>query len=383
MIFRSEPNLPSCLVTKQAIVAIAILAFSMTLSACSRRVPTATSSAAVVNEGGKLRIPADSPLRRQLVVQAVDVRQAPFALVVPAVVEVDPARNVAIVPPLTGRIVELKVGLGARVIQGQTLMVIASGDFSQAYTDVDKARDALDLARRQLDRARAVKDAGGQATKDVETAQSAYVQAQAELDRANSRLTSLGGVPGKDSVRTIAVIAPISGSITTLAVAPGQFVNDATVTAMTLSSIDPIWVSANVPENELGKVAKGQDADVALSAYPGEVRHGTVQFVDDVIAADTRRGKARIAFANADGRLKPNMYATVTLNVPQPAQVVIPQSALLMNNDSTTVFVETTPWTFERRVVTLGNDEGDAVRIVDGLKDGERIVVKNGVLIND
>ena len=219
----------------------------------------------------------------------------------PAVVEVNPARNVAIVPPLTGRIVELKVGLGDRVSQGQTLMVIASGDFSQAYTDVNKARDALDLARTQRDRARAVKDAGGQATKDVETAQSAYVQAQAEFDRATSRLTSLGGVVGKDSVRTIAVNAPISGSITTLAVAPGQFVNDATATAMTLSSIDPIWVSANIPEDELGKIAKGQRADVVLSAYPGEVRHGTVQFVDDVLAADTRRDKARIAFANADG----------------------------------------------------------------------------------
>ncbi len=72
-------------------------------------------------------------------------------------------------------------------------MVIASGDSAQAYTDVDKARDALDLAKKQLDRARAVKGAGGEATKDVEAAQSAFNQAQAEFDRADSRLASFGG----------------------------------------------------------------------------------------------------------------------------------------------------------------------------------------------
>jgi len=360
-----------------------LLAFGLSLSACSSQTPEPAPAAAVISEAGKMRIPADSPLRKELVVQAVNIRQAPHELIVPAVVEIDPARNVAILPPLTGRVVDLKVGLGDRVTRGQPLMVIASGDSAQAYTDVAKSRDALDLARKQLDRAREVKDAGGAATKDLEAAQSAYAQAQAEFDRASSRLSSLGGAVGKDSARTMTVNAPLSGSVTTLAVAPGQFVNDATAVAMTLSNLDPIWVTANVPENELGKIAKGQAADAVLSAYPGEVRHGTVQFVDDVLASDTRRGKVRIAFANADGKLKPNMYGTVTLDVPQPEQILVPQSALLMNNDSTTVFVETAPWTFERRVVTLGYDEGGSASILAGLKAGERIVVEGGVLIND
>ena len=377
MLLRYKKNLPDL-----ASVSV-LLVFGLSLSACSSRAPAPEPTAAVINEAGRMRVPTDSPLRKKLVVQAVDIKQAPHELVVPAVVEIDPARNVAILPPLTGRVVDLKVGLGERVTRGQPLMVIASGDSAQAYTDVAKARDALDLARKQLDRARAVKDAGGEATKDLEAAQSAYAQAQAESDRANSRLTSLGGAIGKDSARTMTVNAPLSGSITTLAVAPGQFVNDATAVTMTLSNLDPIWVTANVPENELGKVTKGQRADVALSAYPGEVRHGTVQFVDDVLSPDTRRGKVRIAFANADGKLKPNMYGTVTLDVPQSEQVLVPQSALLMNNDSTTVFVEVAPWTFERRIVTLGYDEGGSASILGGLKAGERIVVKGGVLIND
>ena len=370
-------------VQKPAAAAACLLTLALTLNACSNQSAAPTPAAAVVNEGGKLRVPDGSPLRGKLVVQAVESRQAPHVLSVPAMVEADPARTIAVVPPTTGRVVELKVGLGDRVTRGQTLMVIASGDSAQAYTDVDKARDALDLARKQLDRARTVKDAGGEATKDVEAAQSAFAQAQAEFDRANSRVVSLGGTTGKGGVRMMNVNAAIDGSITTLAVAPGQFVNDATATAMTLSNLDPIWVTANVPENELAKIKKGQNADVVLSAYPGDVLHGTVQFADQVLAADTRRGKVRIVFANTDGKLKPNMFATATLDVPQPAQVIVPQSALLMNNDSTTVFVETAPWTFERRAVTLGYDEGDAARVIDGLKTGERVIVKGGVLVND
>jgi len=368
----------------RAYVPAALAAACILLSGCSNRATAPETTPAVVSEGGKLRVPDKSPLRTQLVVQAVESKQAAHALVVPAMVEADPARTIAVVPPATGRIIELKVGLGDRVNRGQPLMLIASGDSAQAFTDVDKARDALDLARKQLERAKAVLKAGGEATKDVETAQSAFEQAQAEYDRATTRVTSLGGsAGGKGTARTMTVTAPISGSIATLAVAAGQFVNDATATAMTLSNLDNVWVTANVSENQLGQIAPGLAADVSLAAYPGEVFHGSVQFVDNVLASDTRRAKARIVFVNADGKLKPNMFATATFQLPQPAQVFVPQSALLMNNDATTVFVETAPWTFERRAVTLGYDEGADARIASGLQAGERVVVKGGVLIND
>ena len=69
--------------------------------------------------------------------------------------------------------------------------------------------------------------------------------------------------------------------------------------------------------------------------------------------------------------------------VPQPAQVFVPESALLMDNDSTTVFVEVAPWTFERRTVELSYDEGTGVRVLQGLKAGDRVVVAGGVLLDD
>jgi cobalt-zinc-cadmium efflux system membrane fusion protein len=108
-----------------------------------------------------------------------------------------------------------------------------------------------------------------------------------------------------------------------------------------------------------------------------------VQFVDAMLASDTRRDRVRIAFANPDTKLKPNMFATVTLLLPQPPQIFVPQSAILMTNDTTTVLVEVSAWAFQRRSVELGLDEGSEVRIVKGLNGGERVVVRGGVLVND
>jgi len=108
-----------------------------------------------------------------------------------------------------------------------------------------------------------------------------------------------------------------------------------------------------------------------------------VLFVSDVIEADSRRNKIRIAFANSDYALKPNMFASVTLAGPQRSLVVLPSSALLMNNDRTSVFVATAPWTFERRTVDPQLDEGSSVAIRSGVAAGEQVIVKGGILLND
>ena len=134
---------------------------------------------------------------------------------------------------------------------------------------------------------------------------------------------------------------------------------------------------------DLASVARNQDADVSLDAYPGRVLHGKVLFVADVIEPDTRRNKIRIAFANSDYALKPNMFATVALTGPAQSQVVLPSTALLMNNDRTSVFIATAPWTFERRVVDPELAEGASVAIRSGLAEGDQVVVSGGILLND
>jgi cobalt-zinc-cadmium efflux system membrane fusion protein len=338
-----------------------------------------------VEDHGQLVVPADSPLRSRLSVVALGAGAGLQRLEAPAVVEADPARTTNILTPLTGRVTALKVRLGDRVRRGQVLAVIASGDLAQASSDVVKAQDANDLAARALERARGVQQAGGAAVKDLEAAESAAVQAKAELDRAKARLASLNGEAtrrGADLVLT----APRDGVITALSISPGAQVSDPTATLMTLANLDRVFVTANVAEGDVGRISIGDDAEIALTAYPNRPIHGRVTEVDKLVQPDTRRQKVRIELGNAGGRLLPNMYAAVTFNVAPSAgagSVFVPQSALLMNNDAISVFVEVRPWVFQRRAVQIGDETDDAARVLSGLAPGDRVVVKGGVLLND
>ena len=102
--------------------------------------------------GDRIVVPDASPLRTLLTVAAPTMKEVARTLVLPAVVEADPSRTVKVMPPVTGRVIELKVQLGGRVVQGQELAVIDSGDLAQAYSDIEKARSAVTLTKKALDR---------------------------------------------------------------------------------------------------------------------------------------------------------------------------------------------------------------------------------------
>jgi cobalt-zinc-cadmium efflux system membrane fusion protein len=218
----------------------------------------------------------------------------------------------------------------------------------------------------------------------LEQAESDYTQASSELVRAEARLKEIGGsVDLKEGTRHLNLIAPTTGSITGLSTAPGAYINDATAPIMTVSNLEKVWVTANVPEKDISFVRKDHEVDVTLPAYPGEIFHGTVAFISTLLDSDTRRNRMRITFSNPSSRLKPNMFAAASFRGPKATKILVPTSALLMNNDSTTVLVETSPWKFIRREVRPDYEEEGLASIAEGLTLGDRVVVKGGVLLDD
>jgi cobalt-zinc-cadmium efflux system membrane fusion protein len=338
----------------------------------------------MVREGDKILVPDGSALRKRLTVAAAPLQSVSAQLVLPAILESDPARTAVVLPALGGRVLQLKVALGERVVRGQVLALIDSPDLAQAYDDNDKAAESFKLAKITLARQQEQSKIGTASDQDLDQAKSNFAQAEAEFLRTQAYLKVLGVAPDiKPSSRVLTVTAPVGGSITTLAVTPGTIINDPTQSIMTIADLSTVWVTAMVPEKDVAAISKNQDADVSLDAYPGRVLHGKVLFVSDVIEPDSRRNKVRIAFANADHALKPNMFATVTLLGAPRSRVVLPSSALLMNNDRTSVFVAVAPWTFERRTVDLDLDEGTSVAIRSGVNAGDQVVIKGGLLLND
>jgi membrane fusion protein, heavy metal efflux system len=338
----------------------------------------------LVHQGDKILVPSSSPLRQRLSVMPVAAQVVSGKLVLPGIIESDPARTAAVLTPLTGRVRELKVALGDRVVAGQVLAVIDSPDLAQAYDDNDKAADAVALTAKNLERQEGQHRIGAASERDLDQSRSDHAQAAAELTRTRARLQAIGAsVDTHERSRSLTLRAPLAGSVTTLGVAPGNMINDPTLVIVTIADLSTVWATALVPEKDIGVVAKGQSTEVSLAAYPGKIFRGTVLFVSDVVEPDSRRNKLRIAFANPSYALKPNMFATITLLEPAQSRVTLPTSALLMNNDRTTVFVATAPWTFERRIVEPLLEEGPAVAISSGVTSGEQVVVKGGILLND
>jgi cobalt-zinc-cadmium efflux system membrane fusion protein len=350
----------------------------------SGKAKAAAEPAWMLRQGDKIVIPEGSPLRSRLTVAAASAEAIGSTLSFPGAVETDPARTASVVPQLSGRVIDLKVRLGDRVSKGQVLVVLDSVDLAQAYGDFDKADAAFKLTQKNLDRQQEQAKIGVASDKDVDQAKNDNAQAESEYRRALARLKILDApIDSRGGARQLAVHAPFSGSVTTLSVSPGSIINDPTQPMMTVADLSSVWVTALVPEKNIGEIAKGQDAEMTLLSFPERPLHGTVLFVSDVVEPDSRRNKIRIALANADYALKPNMFATVTLHGAQHSQVMLPSSSLLMNNDRTSVFVATAPWVFERRTVDALLEDGPVVAIRSGVKAGEQVVVKGGILLND
>ncbi|KTD35674.1 cation efflux system protein [Legionella moravica] len=333
----------------------------------------------LIRVNNTIKIPESSPLRSHLLIKTVTTSTAPHIVKFPGIVEADQSSTITILPPVTGRIIRLETKLGDVVKKGQVLAVMQSSALAQAYTDKIKAQSALQQASDALQRTQKVNRAGGSSIKDLQQQQNNYTQAQAEMQRAQATLNALGN----NQKEHLEIQAPIDGKIIALNYGVGSYINDPTRELFTLSNIQSVWVTACIPEHLIAKVAKGQKVDVILSAYPQQTWKGSIAFVNNMIDADARCNKSRIAIANSDEKLQPNMFASIHAKIPQEEQIIVPLSSILMNNDNTSVFIETAPWIFTRRTVVLGTEDGNHVRILSGLKAGDRIVAAGGILVND
>ncbi|USX24204.1 efflux RND transporter periplasmic adaptor subunit [Oxalobacteraceae bacterium OTU3CINTB1] len=363
---------------------LGLAAFGLTgwglLGLHAKEAPPEAVAPVLVHDGDALLIPEKSPLRKSLLVAPVSQQSVAVPFTLPAVVEADPARLVKVVPPLAGRIVKLNKQLGDQVKAGDVLFTMDSPDFAQATADAAKARAALTLAAHGLERQRELDKSDLAVRRDLEQAQSDFAQATSEAARAEARLRQTGARAAADG--KLAVRSPIAGRVVDLAAAEGAYWNDATAPLMMVADLSRVFVSANAQEKDLARLFVGQQASVKLDAYAAPLT-GQVRYVGDLLDAETRTVKVRLPFDNRDGRLKPGMFAEATLSSQPHQGILVPMAAVVEGGFSSHAFVEVSPWRFAPREVKLGAQIGQQVEVLDGLKAGERIVVKDGVLLND
>ncbi len=218
--------------------------------------------------------------------------------------------------------------------------------------------------------------------KIVTTLEGRLMQMNADLNDKVKAGAVLGLVQTPELLgKPLELKAPIDGVIIERKATVGELVGKETV-IYTISDPADLWVIAEIKERDIGAVKVGQEATFSVLAYPEETFKGKVVRIGDVVEPDTRTLEARIETSNTDGRLKPGMFAdvSITTTVLENA-LVIPDKSLETDGDNQIVFVSLGEKKFEKRVVEPGLEAQGRVQILSGIKADEKIVTEGGFIL--
>jgi membrane fusion protein, heavy metal efflux system len=329
----------------------------------------------------------------RIAVQPVAVHAVGNDVVTSGRVTFDDLRVAHIYSPVTGRVSRILADPGQRLKKGGALVAIQSPDVGNAFADLGKAEADLTASQHDMQRQKELYEAHAGSQKDFETAQDSYGKARAELERARQKARLLRG-GGADAVTQEFVLrAPIEGEVIARNVNPGaevqgQYSGGAAQELFTIGELDRVWVLADVFEMDLARAKKKSAVTIRVVAYPEETFTGAVDWIADLLDPIARTARVRCEVANPARKLKPEMFATVTITVPGVEALAVPITAILRLADQVVVFVEqgASPdgrRRFVRRVVAAGDDEGTSmVPITHGLTPGERVVTSGAILLS-
>jgi cobalt-zinc-cadmium efflux system membrane fusion protein len=342
--------------------------------------------AAFLSVGCSHKPPATDNAPVKTIVETVVVHPQDIVdrLDLPAQVTPDPQRVVHIYPPLSGRVLNLYVRPGMDVKKDQQVALLQSGDLAQARSDFEKAKIEAARADLQLDRAKQLLAHQVVAQKDYDDLKAADDSAHSELERARQRIHELGFSENGVNDQTI-LRAPIAGAVLEIGTASGELqrsLDNANVIA-TIANLDTVWVLGDAYEQDLSIVKQGAAVDITIPAYPGDVRHGRVDNISDAFDPNTRTLKVRVVVPNPDHKLKPQMFARISIVKSSRTGFLVPSAAVIREGGGAYVFVQTGNQKYERRDVTVGAAHADNVEVLTGLKDGDQVVTTGAALLRE
>ncbi len=266
-----------------------------------------------------------------------------------------------------GRVTEIMFEAGATVKKGQPLVQLFDGP---EQGDLANFKAAASVARINLDRAKqlAERQVGPQAT--VDTTQAVYDQALASIAKTEA-------VISQKQVR-----AAFDGVLGTRRVEVGQYLTAGTQ-IVSLTDLSAVYANFTVTEKDSGKLAVGQVVRIKVDAYPGRTFEGKLTTIEPQISADTRNIRVQATIQNPEGILKPGMFATTTVVLPdRPAVVTVPETAVdyTLYGDSVYVIQEKkledgkTELHAVRTFVRTGDRIDGRAVITQGIKAGDRVV---------
>jgi len=262
--------------------------------------------------------------------------------------------------------------VGKRVKKGQRLMSIYSPELWTAQNEYILALQSAEKAS------------------EGEGLEGAAARANQEMQEASRRRLQLWDIPDSEirqlektrtPKRALTLNAPVSGTVLVRNVLKGMYVAPGTPLYI-FADLSKVWVRAQVYEYEMPYVKLGQKASLTVEALPGRTLQGVVTFIQPTVSESTRTNEVRLEFDNRDGSLKPNMFAAVELDLAMGEGLAIPDEAVIDTGVRKLVFVARDDQTFEPRDVKLGAKMGDYYQVLEGLAEGDRVVVSAQFLLD-
>jgi multidrug efflux system membrane fusion protein len=275
--------------------------------------------------------------------------------------------QVDVTADVNGRVTEIKFQPGAHVEAGTPLVQLfdgpEQGDLANYKAQATGAQLALDRAK-QL----AARQFGPQST--VDAAQATYDQAMAGIAKTEALISQK------------LVRAPFSGDLGVRKVEVGQYLTAGTA-IVSLTDLSELWANFTVTEKDSGSLKVGQSVRLKVDAYPGRTFDGKITTIEPQIAADTRNIRVQATIANPEKILKPGMFVTTTVVLPdKPAVITVPETAVDYTLYGDSVFLITekkeedgkTSLSAVRTFVQTGNRVNGRVEIIKGVKAGDKVV---------
>ncbi len=365
------------------------IALTTLLAGCQPSRETAEVPQAQIS-GDTVTMPANSPQRSALTVEAVGAEESSFVPLTGHLVW-DENATVRVFTPFAGIVRKLLVDVNQPVAKDSPLAEIQSPDFDQAQADARKAASELRRADQNYNRLRDLFEHGAAPRKDLESAEADLAAAQAERDRADARLAIYGAdKTSSGDAHTFLLPSPLDGLLVERNVTPGQEVrpdqmlaNIPQITAPLFVVTDPtkLWVWLDVTEAQLALVHPGQELLIRSKAFPGQTFKGKLDLVGNSLDPTTRTVRARGSVANPQGLLKAELYVTVEIPDAAPTQVQVPSKAVFLRNNQYYVFLETHNGSYQRQPIQVGAEREDKVVVLGGLKPGQRLVTEGCLLL--
>ena len=303
-----------------------------------------------------------------IVMKEVRVAQLPGILETTGQVTFEDRRVSTIVSRVQGRIEETRVSQWDNVRRGQQIVSLYSPDLMTAEAEYLQAAVTAKVS------------GNPEINGGVNLGDALQQAARRKLELLGLEDTDIAAI--KTPAPVIWMRAPISGTVVENKAVRGGAVNPGDVLYL-LGTLDQVWITGDIYEDELARVRPGQEMDAVTTAFPDEVFHGRIERVSPSIDPATHTLQIRCEVVNPGLKLKPQMLARVRITT-RPGQVlVVPKDALVFDTDSYYAFVQSGADRLERHKVAIGSwSEAGEARVISGLKAGDWVVTGETLQVN-